>query len=68
MTVPNAQFIGDEDIKAMLSKLQIEERFMKRSDSIPKKKNFLRIIKNMYALLEVKKKCKVQLVQKRIRS
>ena len=44
-TVSNAQLIGDEDITGMLSKLQTEERFMKRSDSIPRNKNFLQILK-----------------------
>ena len=40
-TVSNARLIGNEDIKAMLSKLQMKERFMKRSDSItPSKKTF----------------------------
>ena len=44
-TVSNARLIGDEDMKAMLSKLQMEERFMKRSDSISKKGNFLQILR-----------------------
>ena len=44
-TVFNARHIGDEDIKRMLSKLQMEERFMKRSESIPKKKDFLQILR-----------------------
>ena len=40
-TVSKARLISDEDIKAMLCNLQMKERFMKRSDSIPpSKKNF----------------------------
>ena len=44
-TVSNAQQIGDEDFKGMLSKLQVEERFMIRSESILKKKDFLQILR-----------------------
>ena len=44
-TVSNTRHIGDGDIKRMLSKLRVEERFMKRSESILKKKDFLQILR-----------------------
>ena len=44
-TVSNARHIGGEDIKGMLSKVQVEERFMKRSELIHKKKDFLQILR-----------------------
>ena len=54
-TVSNAQHIGNKgnaeqsecqgNIKGMLSKVQVEERFMKRSELIHKKKDFLQILR-----------------------
>lgn len=44
-TVSNTRHKDDEDIKGMLSKVQVEERFMKHSESIPRKKDFLQILR-----------------------
>ena len=44
-TVSNARHIGDEDIKGMVSKVQVEERFMNWSELIHKKKDFLQIFR-----------------------
>ena len=44
-TVSNTRHKGNEDIKGMLSKVQVEERFMKHSESIPRKKDLLQILR-----------------------
>lgn len=44
-TVSNVRHIGDDDIKGMLRKVQVEERFIKCSESIPKKKDFIQILR-----------------------
>ena len=44
-TVANAQHIGDEDIKGILNKVQVEKGFVKRCELIYKMNDFLQILR-----------------------